>query len=713
MGIMNRLFKMSCLIFSASLPVCGSSFAQVNIGQQTNPFFTVSILPFQAPPFDKIKEADLKPALEEGMKVQLAEIQKIINNPAAPTFDNTLVAMEKSGRLLNRVYRVFILYTNANTNPELQKIEREEAPRLTAHTDAIYLDKKLFERIELVYKSRSTLGLNAESIRLIEYMYQQFLMAGARLSEADKIKLKVLNEEEASLKVKFTSQLLAATKAGALLLSDSSELSGLSSASLDAFAQIAKTNSHPGKWMIPLQNTTQQPSLQSLTNRATRQALFEESWNRTEKNDSNDTRAIIIRLARIRIEKAQLLGFANYASWKLQDQMAKTPAAVETFFARLSPPAIIKVKDEADLIQTQINKQNKYIRLEPWDWSYYAEQIRKEKYKIDESEVKPYFELNNVLENGVFYAANQLYGISFKERHDLPVYQKDVRVFDVFDNNSKPFALFYCDYFKRDNKAGGAWCSNLVSPSLLWGTKPVIYNVANFTQPAPGQPALISFEDVTTMFHEFGHALHAMFYNLTYPSLSAAKVARDFVEFPSQFNEHWALDPIIFKHYAIHYKTGDPMPDELVVKIRNAAAFDQGYKLMEVLSASVLDMQWHTLSPNDSLQDADKFEIAALHKSNLDLHEVPSRYRSSYFLHIWSNGYASGYYAYMWTKMLAEDMFSWFEENGGLTRENGQRFRDMILSRGITEDYGKMFFQFRGHDPEIKPMLKAYGLPVQ
>lgn len=679
----------------------------------SNPFLTASSLPYQAPPFDKIKDADFKPALEEGMANQLAEIKKIADNPDAPTFKNTVLEMEKSGQLLTRVNNVFNLLTSANTNPELQKIQEEVAPKLAATQDAIYLNSKLFKRIETIYNNRSKLALDPESNRLVEYAYQQFLLAGARLSDADKARLKKLNEEEASLGAKFTNQLLAAAKAGALAVSDSAELEGLSQGSKDAFARNAKANNLTGKWMIPLQNTTQQPALQSLSNRAVRQKLFEASWDRAEKNDSNDTRNTIARTAQIRVQKANLLGFDSYAAWKLQDQMAKTPAAVETFFARLVPSATARAKKEAADIQALIDKQKGNFKLQPWDWNYYAEQVRKEKYNLDESEIKPYFELSKVLENGVFYAANQLYGLSFKERHDLPVYQKDVRVFEVFDKNNASFALFYCDYYKRDNKSGGAWMSNMVGQSKLLGTKPVIYNVCNFTEPAPGQPALISFDDVTTMFHEFGHALHGLFASQQYPSLSGTNVARDFVEFPSQFNEHWALDPQVFKHYAVHYKTGQQMPQALVDKIKNAATFNKGYSLTELLAAAALDMQWHTLSAKDSLQNVDQFEAAALQKTNLNLPEVPPRYRSSYFLHIWGNGYAAGYYAYLWTKMLEEDAYSWFEEHGGLSRANGDRFRQMILSRGNTVEYGKMFRDFRGHEPDIKPMQKAFELPVK
>jgi peptidyl-dipeptidase Dcp len=677
---------------------------------QDNPFYAKSTLPYQAPAFDKIKDADFKPAIEEGMKQQQAEIQKIADNTEPPTFENTLTALEKSGTLLRRVNGVFNLLTGANTNPELQKVQEAEAPKLAANDDAIYLNTKLFKRVKVVYDERDKLNLDPESKRLVEFYEQKFELAGANLSDEDKATMKSLNQEEATLSAKFSNQLLAGAKAGALVVSDKAELAGLPDGELQAAARNAEANKMPGKWLISLQNTTQQPTLQSLSNRATRQKLFEASWNRNEKSDSNDTRKVIARIAQIRAQQAHLMKFKNYAEWKLQDQMAQTPEAVEQFMEKLVPAATAKARAEAATIQALIDQQKGGFQLQPYDWNFYSEQVRKAKYNLDEDEVKPYFEINNVLTNGVFYAANQLYGLTFKERHDLPVYQKDVRVFNVIDKDGKQIGLFYCDYFKRDNKSGGAWMDNMVVQSKLLGNQPVIYNVCNFTKPAPGQPALISFEDATTMFHEFGHALHGFFASQQYPSISGANTARDFVEFPSQFNEHWASDPKVFSHYAIHYKTGAPMPQVLVDKIKKAAKFNQGYALTEALAAADLDLQWHTLTAGEPLQDADKFETDALHKTNLDLPQVPPRYRSSYFLHIWANGYAAGYYAYAWTEMLDDDAFSWFEQNGGLTRANGQRFRDMILSKGNTENYGKMFRDFRGHNPDIQPMLKDRGL---
>jgi peptidyl-dipeptidase Dcp len=706
---MNKILILPLMAIVTVTASCTSNNPPAN--DRPFSFSTVSQLPYQAPDFSKIKDADFLPALEEGMKIQQQEMKKIADNPDAPTFDNTLVEMEKSGQMLTRVGEVFNLLTGANTNPDLQKIRETVAPLKAAHDDAIYLNTKLFKRVEAIYTNRKQLKLDEESNHLAEYYYQQFNLAGAKLSDTDKTKLKKLNEEEASLRAKFSNMLMAANKAGTLVINDPKELAGLSQGEIDAAAGDAKANTTKGKWVIPLQNTTQQPALQSLSNRATREKLFNASWNRTEKSDTNDTRSTIVRIAKIRADKAKLMGFQNYAAWKLQDQMAKTPAAVDAFFARLVPSATAKAKMEAADIQAEIDEQKGGFKLQPWDWNYYAEQVRKKKYDLDESQIKPYFELNKVLEDGVFYAANQLYGITFKERHDLPVYQKDVRVFEVFDKDSSPIGLFYCDYFKRDNKNGGAWMGNMVNQSALLGTKPVIYNVCNFTKPAAGQPALISFSDVTTMFHEFGHGLHGLFASQHYPSLSGTNVARDFVEFPSQFNEHWALDPKILKNYAVHYKTGALMPQELVDKIKKAATFNQGYELTELLASAALDMQWHKITAGTDLQNADDFEQASLQQTGLALPQVPSRYRSSYFSHIWGSGYAAGYYAYLWTEMLDEDAYSWFEENGGLTRNNAQRFRDMILSRGNTEDYGKLFRDFRGHDPKIGPMQKKRGLP--
>ena len=671
-----------------------------------NPFYAPSTLPFQAPPFDKIKDSDYQPAIDAGMAMQINEVEAIANNTAPPTFENTIVALERTGQLLSRAMLVFNCVTGANINDELQKVQTYEAPRLAAQQDAIYLNSKLFARVKAIYDQRASLHLDPESLRLVEYDYQQFVKAGANLSDADKAKLKKLNEEESTLENTFQEKLLAAAKAGAFSTTDVKTLAGLTEAQIAAAAEDAKTHG----WRIPLQNTTQQPDLAFLTDRGARQAIFENSWNRTERGDPNDTRAVIARLAQLRAEKASLLGFPNYAAWNLTDQMAKTPEAAKHFLDALVPASTARASGEAKDIQALIDAQGGGFKVEPWDWEFYSEQVRKAKYDLNQSEIKPYFELNNVLENGVFYAAHELYGLTFKERKDLPVYQQDVRVFEVFDADAKPLALWYCDYFKRDNKNGGAWMDVLVGQSKLLGQLPVVFNVANFDKPAPGQPALLSFDDVTTMFHEFGHGLHGMFANTVYPSLSGTQVPRDFVEFPSQFNEHWASYPSVFAHYARHYKTGAPMPAELMAKIVKSKTFNEGYDFTEILAASELDLEWHTLPSSAPLQDPDKFEIEALKRTHLDLSYVPPRYRSSYFLHIWANGYAAGYYAYSWSEMLDDDAFQWFLDHGGLTRSNGDRFRQMVLSRGNTEDLEKMYDTWRGGEPSIEPMLKDRGL---
>jgi peptidyl-dipeptidase Dcp len=700
--------------WKASVPAAaillGIPSATVGAQARQNPLLNPSTLPFHAPVFDKIKDADFQPAIDEGLRQQRADVLRIANNTAAPTFENTIVALEKSGQLLTRVSEIFNGLTGANTNDTLQKVLEDVAPRLAAAQAEMFLNGKLFQRVEAVYNERDRLTLDPESHRLVEWYHQEFVLAGAKLSSADKATLKKLQEEDATLSAKFSNRLLGAAKAGALVVSDKAALAGLSPAQIDAAAQAAKARGLEGKWVIPLQNTTQQPALVSLTNRDTRHTLFEHSWTRAEHGDANDTRAIIARQAQIRAQEAKLLGFEDYAAWKLQDQMAKTPDAVNRFLGRLVPPATARARSEAADLQKLIDTQHGGFKLEPWDWNYYGEQVRKAKYNVDESEIKPYFELNRVLTDGVFYAARLLYGLTFKERHDIPVYENDVRVFEVIDKTGTPLGLFYADYFKRDNKNGGAWMDVFVGQSKLLETKPVIYNVANFEKPAPGQPALLTADDVTTVFHEFGHALHGFFANQEYPSLSGTDVARDFVEFPSQFNEHWAFDPKVLAHYAFNYKTGKPMPQALVDKILAARDFNAGYSMTELISAAELDMQWHTLTSSALVADVDAFEKQALTTTDVDVPQVPPRYRSTYFLHIWANGYAAGYYAYLWTQMLADDVFAWFQSHGGLTRENGDRFRAVILSRGNTEDYGKMYRDFTGHDPDIAPMLKFRGL---
>ncbi len=691
-----------CIISAAAWP------AESGFGP-SNPFYAPSTLPFQAPAFDRIKDEDYQPAIEAGMREQLHQVAVIAENTAKPTFDNTLVALERSGLLLERAWRAFNLVSEANIDPALQAAKTALAPELAAHEDAIYLNARLYGRVDTLYRRREALNLDPESRRLLQVTYDAFVQAGAKLGAMDQAKLKKLNAEASTLSDAFSTKLLAATQHAAFHTTVAAALAGLGDDGLAAAGQAARERKLDG-YVVPLQNTTQQPVLGSLENRDTRRAVFESSWNRTERIDANDTRDTVSRLAKLRADRAALLGFPNHAAWKLQDQMAKTPEAALAFMDALVPAATAKALGEGADIQARIDGQRGDIVLEPWDWEFYADQVRRARFDLDDAQVKPYFELGNVLENGVFYAANQLYGITFKERKDLPVYQPDVRVFEVFDVDGKRLALFYCDYFKRDNKNGGAWMSDLVRGSKLLGTLPVVYNVANLPQPAAGQPALVSFDDVKTMFHEFGHALHGMFADTRYPSLSGTSTARDFVEFPSQFNEHWALYPTVLDHYARHTGTNAPMPADLVEKIKKAEWFGEGYSITEVLAAAELDMQWHMLPASAPLQNPDDFEHQALERTHLDLHTVPPRYRSSYFSHIWAGGYSAGYYAYLWTQMLDDDAFQWFEEHGGLTRANGERFRRMVLSRGNTEELAALYAAWRGRAPSIDAMLKYRGL---
>ena len=675
----------------------------------SNPFAQPSTLPFDTPDFSRIKDSDYLPALLAGMAQQKAEVTAIANQKTTPTFQNTVEAMEKSGLLLERANNAFNAVNGANTNDTLQATDTKTAPLFAAHNDFIYLNAKLFQRFKYLHDHQASLNLNPEQAKLLDVYYKQFLHSGAELSPAKQAQLKVMNKRLSTLQTQFSQKLLAAAKAGALHFDNASALAGLNEQQIAAAQEAAKDRKLPG-YVIQLINTTQQPLLSSLSNHDTRQKLFEASLNRAEHGDANDTRAVIREIAQLRAKKAALFGEPNWADYTLYDQMAKDRATAVGFLDRLAPAVAAKERREWSDIVSLAKSQGATFQPTPADWNFYAEQIRKQRYAIDSDQLKQYFEFNKVLTDGVFYAANQLYGLTFKERKDIPTWSPDMRVFDVFDADGKQLAIFMDDPWKRDNKNGGAWMSNLVQQSYLRGTKPVIYNVYNFTKPAPGQPALISFDDVTTMFHEFGHALHGIFAAQAYPTLSGTNVARDFVEFPSQFNENWALDPKVLPHYAVHYQTGQTIPQDLVQKILAARTFNQGYEVGEVLEAARLDLDWHSLPSTAPLQNVDSFEADALAKSGYDVADVPSRYRSNYFLHIWSNGYSAGYYAYPWTKMLAQDSFAWFQQHGGLTRANGQRFRDMVLSRGNTLDYAEMYRAWAGHDPQIQPYLDFYGL---
>ncbi len=671
----------------------------------SNPLMKKSKLQYEAPEFDKIKDEHFKPAFEFGLKQHDAEILKIANNPEKPTFENTLVALEKSGEVLKRAVIVFSNLTSANTNPTLQALDEEYAPVFAAHSDKMYLNENLYQRI----KSISENGLDSESKRLLQYYKQNFEIAGANLSAADKEKLKQINQELASLSTQYSNKLLEARKQGGVFFTDVKELDGLSSDEIAAAANDAKNAGKPGQYLLTLLNTTQQPLLQNLNNRATREKLFKASWERAERNDGNDTRETIEKLAALRLKKAQILGKKSFAEWKLQDQMAKNPEAAVKLMNQLAIPAVETAKREAKDIQDLIDKQKGGFKVQPWDWNYYAEQVRKAKFDLDESEIKPYFEITTVLEKGVFFAAEKFYGLTFKKRTDLPVYHPDVVTYEVFDHDGKSLAIYYLDFYTRDSKNGGAWMSNFVEQSYLLGTKPVIVNCYNYQKPAEGKPSLISFDDVETIFHEFGHSIHGMFASQKYPSLSGTNVPRDFVEFPSQINEHWALDPVVLKNYAIHYETIQPIPQSLVDKIKKASTFNQGYMTTELVSAASVDMDWHSVTSETQLLPVLDFEKQSLAKHGFTLATVPPRYHTPYFAHIWGGGYSAGYYAYLWSETLDSDAWEWIEKNGGLTRENGNRFRKYILSVGNSVDLNQAFRDFTGHDPDIKPLLRNRG----
>lgn len=670
-----------------------------------NPFMKKSSLQYQAPEFDKIKDEHFKPAFDFGLKQNISEIEKIANNTETPTFENTVLALEKSGEVLKRAQIVFYNLTGSNTNPTLQKIEEEYAPIFAAHSDKIYLNSKIFNRIKAV----KTDGLDAEDKRLIEVYKQRFELAGANLTDAQKEQMKAINAELATLSTQFTSKLLEARKKGAVLINDVKELDGLSADEIAAAATDAKNAGQEGKYLLTLLNTTQQPLLQNLKNRATREKLFKASWYRAEKGDENDTRAILEKTAKLKMDKAHLMGKSSYAELNLMDQMAQKPENALKLLSQLANPAVAQAKKESDDIQKLIDEQKGGFSVEPWDWNFYAEQVRKAKYDLDENQIKPYFEVSTVLEKGVFYAAEKFYGITFKERKDLPVYHPDVVAYEVFDRDGKSLAIYYLDFYTRDNKNGGAWMSNFVEQSFTTNTKPVIVNVFNYQKPAPGKPSLISYDDVSTMFHEFGHTLHGLFANQKYITISGTSVPRDFVEFPSQINEFFALEPAVLKNYALHYETKQPMPIALVEKIKKAATFNQGYATTELVSAATLDMAWHSVTSENQFKPTLEFEKDVLQKYGFTLPQVPPRYHSPYFAHIWGGGYSAGYYAYMWSDMLNSSAWDWIKNNGGMTRENGDRFRKYILSVGNSVDLNQAFREFTGKDPEITPLLKDKG----
>ena len=677
---------------------------------QDNPLLTESTLDYQAPDFSKIRPEHFVPAIKEGIRLQLAEIDSITSNTAAPTFENTVLAYEKSGRILARATSILSGLVGADGTEELQKIDEETTPLLSDHQDALLLNEKLFARIKAVYEARQS--LQGEDLRLTELLYEQFVHEGALLSDADKVTLKKLNSEIAVLQTKFTNQVNAGTKEAAVLVDKVEELDGLSQEAVTRAAEAATAAGHKGKYLLEQTNTSRPGYLAELNNRDVRRRVLEASLARCSSGDSTNTHTTITRLASLRAEKAKILGFPNFASWALKDQMAGRPEAVERLIQQLTPACRTKVAaDVAELEAFAQKTEGKDFKLAAWDLDYYAERLKKAKYDLNEADLKPYLVLDSVLKNGVFYAANQLYGLTFKPRPDIPVYADGVQVYEVFDQDNTPMALFYTDYFRRPTKTGGAWMSNFVQQSTLFGTKPVIYNVCNFEAPAKGEPAFLSSYEVETLFHEFGHALHGLFASQKYETLAGTNTPRDFVEMPSQFNEHWMTDSLVLRHYARHYKTGEAMPQELIDKLKATATYGQSYSLAENLAAVALDMAWGMLPAGQTIKDVDAFERDVLTRAGLDFALVPPRYRSAYYLHVFAGAYASGYYSYLWTEVLDHNIYEWFASHGGLTRQNGQRFRDEVLSRGNTAPVGTFFTTFTGlQEPDMSSLLRFRGL---
>ena len=681
-----------------------------------NPFFAESPLPLHYPQFDKIKDTDFGPAFDRGMADHLKEIDAIANNPQQPTFDNTILAMEKSGQVLRRAQTVFYSLLGADTNDARNALDTEYSPRFAAHYDAISLNPKLFARIESLYNQRQSLGLDAEGLRLVEKYHQDFVRAGAKLDDAQKARLKAINGEMAKLGSQFDQNVLAERNDLAIVVDSRDQLKGLPDDQIAAAESAAKAKGLSGKYVIALMNTTGQPPLTYLEDRALRERIYKASVSRGSRGGKYDNTGLVAQVAKLRAEKANLLGYPTYAAYGLEDQTAKTPEAVNAMLGKLAPAAVANARREAADLQAMIDAEQKAkgqptFKLEPWDWAYYAEKVRQAKFNFDESQLKPYLELDNVMENGVFFAANKLYGLSFKERKDLPVYNPDVRVYNVMDRDGKQLAIFIADMYARPSKRGGAWMNSYVDQSALTGNLPVVANHLNIPKPPAGQPTLLTWDEVTTAFHEFGHALHGMFSNVKYPYFSGTSVPRDFVEYPSQVNEMWADWPEVLANYAKHYQTGAPMPKELLDKVLAASKYGQGFATTEYLGAAMLDQRWHQIKPSEVPNAAGvmPFEAAALAKDGIDFYAVPPRYKTPYFSHI-MGGYAAGYYAYIWSEVLDADSVEWFKQNGGLTRKNGDHFRDTLLSQGGSQDAMVLFRNYTGRDPWIEPLLERRGL---
>jgi peptidyl-dipeptidase Dcp len=676
-----------------------------------NPFYSPSTLPLQYPPFDQITTDHYLPAFERGMTEHLEEIAAIVNQAEDPTFANTLIPLERSGQLLNRASNVFYAMSSAHTNDAIDAIEVEIAPRLSAHYDQILLDAGLFTRISDLHARRNSLGLDAESLRLVEETYKEFIRAGAQLDVEQKERLRAINGELAELATSFSQNVLDEVNAMAIVVDTREELAGLSDAQIQAAADEAESRDMPGKFVIPLVNTSGQPPLASLENRALRQRIQETSVSRGHRGGEYDNLEILSRTVRLRAERAQLLGFNSHADYVLQNQTAQTVAAVSQRLSELTPPAIANARAEAADLQAMIDAEGGDFELAAWDWDFYAGKVRQERYNFDASQLRPYFEVDNVLQNGVFYAANQIFGLTFEERFDLPVYQDDVRVFEVFDADGSTLSFFILDPFARSSKRGGAWMNAYVSQSTLMNRQPVVANHLNILKPPPGEPSLMTFDNVTTLFHEFGHALHGMFSDVTYPSFAGTRVPRDFVEYPSQVNEMWADWPQVLENYAVHIETGEPMPQDLLDRVLEAQKFNQGFATSEYLMSSIADMALHQLGP-DEVPAADEimaFERQALEEAGAYMEAIPPRYHLTYFSHI-MGGYSAGYYSYIWSEVLDADTVKWFEENGGMTRDNGEYFRDTLLSKGGSVEAMELYENFRGREPDVTPLLERRGL---
>jgi peptidyl-dipeptidase Dcp len=676
-----------------------------------NPFFTESTLPYGLPPFDRIEDRHFVPAFERGMAEQTAEIDEITSNYDAATFDNTIVALERSGQLLDRARRVFSALTSAHTNDTLKAIQTEMAPKFAAHSDNVLLNRALFARVASLQEACGTLGLDDEQLRLLDRYYTKFVRAGAKLSDEEQARLREINSELAELKTAFSQNVLNEVNDAAIVVESREELAGLSESAIDGAAAEAAKRELEGQFVITLQNTTQQPPLASLENRELRKRIQEQSAARGSRGNAYDNRDVFTRILRLRAERAAMLGYENHAAYVLADQTAGEVSAVNEMLGKLAPKAVRNAQLEAADLQSLIERtEDKPFALASWDWLYYTEKLRQQKFNIDEEELKPYFEMDRVLRDGVFWFAGELYGLTFEERPDLPVYHETVGVFEVFHDGA-PLGLFLFDPYARTSKKGGAWMNSYVSQSRLLDRKPVVANHLNVVKPPQGEPTLLTMDEVNTMFHEFGHAVHGLLSNVTYPYFSGTSVPRDFVEFPSQVHEMWATWPEVLSNYAVHYESGEPLPQELLDKVIESEKFNQGFTTLEYLAASVVDQAWHQLDPADipPAEAVMEFEQKILAANGLDFEPVPPRYSTPYFSHI-SGGYSAGYYSYIWSEVLDADTVRWFRESGGMTRANGDHFRETLLSKGGSVDAMELFRAFRGDEPSVEPLLARRGL---